>query len=89
MTIQEYNQWLSSREDQANKAREPSSMQGLAGELKVGTLEQFDVNVIAAKQLQLIEEEKEFVSKNRIPINFSDRQGKLMEKLDSVHESEE
>ena len=88
MTIQEYNDWLATRQEQANLALEPSSMLGLAGEMRVDTLEQLDVNAIAAKQLQLIEDEKEFVSTNRSPINFSDRKGELMEKLDLVRGEE-
>lgn len=88
MTHEEYDKWLARRQEIASKAVEPSSLLGLAGEMRVLTYQQPDINSVAAKQQHLLEKERSELSCDGTTVDFTERQSEFAQMLNNVDTDE-
>lgn len=86
MTHEEYEKWLSRREELANRAVEPSSLIGLAGEMRVLTYQQPDINNVATRQLHMIEKERLEIAHDDTTTDYTERQSEFAQMLNNIEE---
>lgn len=84
LTRREYQDWLDSRHEIAQRSIEAASMLGLAGEMAIVTLEQVATNNIATQQELMIEREMRILNQETFAEDFEARQFEFSKLLDRI-----